>query len=280
MASGLNTLTKTSMNDQGTIINTTIFPPIGVSHDLQEAITSLMHRLVMEDGTTTLAELGYLHMNSICFVNGGIEAKVYFAPELALESTTGFANYTKMVPNKKLNMFQNYLFVGNLEQAISYDTITTPKYTIEKDDADRPAIYLRNKKTTEDKEVLVLHCNADMLLAAILDINMADPNFKIQYETIGKGDKNNAAGQIMITAGTKQEFPVRITVTSTMKTPDSDVAGYDPEMAVYNLLGRYQAQKEAIATRKKLAQKASDRAEKISKKSSAQKAFTAYKKYR
>ena len=36
MASGLNTLTKTSMNDQGTIVNTTIFPPIGVSHDLQE----------------------------------------------------------------------------------------------------------------------------------------------------------------------------------------------------------------------------------------------------
>lgn len=259
-----------------------VFDPIGVNHELQQAITNLLHRLAMNsDPKFTLAQLGYLHMNSVCFVNDEVQAKIYFAPELAIVQTPGFGGRLVNKPSPLFAAFQNWLFVGSVEGAIEYDTATVPKYNIIIDDSRTASIYLaHNKKVFEDHEVVVLRCNPMILMAAICDINPADPSFTVTYETIGKSDKdkdNPTGAQIMISSGVNKEFPVRITVTN---SSGNGTTGYDPDMAVPCLLNARQKAKQAIDTRKQLALKASKDAAKAAKKRPAAKQYAEYMKYR
>ena len=274
------------MTDTTTIadspVRTRMFDPIGVNHELQQGITKLLHQLAMTaDPKFTLAQLGYLHMNSVCFVNGEIQAKLFFAPELAIVQVPGFGGRLTNSPNPLFDTFQNWLYVGPAKGAIEYDTTTVPKYSIETDDLGKPSISLtKGKKVFEDHEVVVLRCNPMMLMAALCDINMSDPSFKVEYETIGKSDKdkdNPTGAQIMISAGVNKEFPVRIKVTSSY---DEVYTGFDPEMPIPCLLNAAQNARKSIDTRKELARKASKDAAKAAKKRPANKQFNEYMKYR
>ena len=49
------------------IINTVEYAPNGTDHRLQRRITELMDSLVQAEGKFTLAELGYLHINTAMY---------------------------------------------------------------------------------------------------------------------------------------------------------------------------------------------------------------------
>lgn len=252
------------------------FEPMGVNHELQELITDLMHRVVLRDGKHTLAEMGYLHMSSIAFVNDHVEVKVYFAPELATVTGSKVNGKATIAPNPILNVFKNYLFVGSLDANVAFANMQVPKYYIDRDARDQLAIRIKDKKNknSDDTEVMVLYCNLDLILAAYYDVNILEPDFLASYETIGNSSKNNEETPgIMISMGASQEFPVRVKATIPVAC-----AGYEPADAIPYLIGKMQAMKETKKTKKELARKVSDSAEEMVKQND--KKLNAWKKFR
>lgn len=252
------------------------FEPMGISYELQELITKLMHKIVLREGKYTLAEMGYLHMSSVAFVNDHVEVKVYFAPELATVTGSKMNGKATVVANSILNVFKNYLFVGSLDANVAFANMQVPKYYIDRDERDQLAIRIKDKKNknSDDTEVMVLYCNLDLILAAYYDANILDPDFVVGYETIGNSSKNNEETPgIMISMGASQEFPVRINASIPVNS-----TGYEPNDAVPYLLSKMQAMKETKKTKKKLARKVSDSAEGMVKKND--KKLNAWKKFR
>ena len=105
---------------------TKTYGPCGSDHTLQQEITMLMHTIVMKNGQYTLSELGYLNMNTITYVEDHIEVKIFFAPELAVVAGKRFNGSKSQMINPMLNIFNGILFVGNLEDAVSYENIDLP----------------------------------------------------------------------------------------------------------------------------------------------------------
>lgn len=251
-----------------------LFDPVGVTHELQQLITDLMHQIVMQDGQYTLAEMGYLHMSSIGFVNDHVEVKVYFAPELATRSSRALNGIGSIEPNPNLNIFKNYLFVGDAKDNSAFVNMNAPKYTIDRDARDQLAVTVKSgKKNREEMELLVLYCNLDLIIGAYYDTNILDPEFSVTYETIGNSSKNTEDNPgIMISMGANQEFPVRVRATVPME------GEYHPEDAIPYLLSKMQARKETKKAKKELARKVSDSAEEMVKKNN--KKLDLWKKFR
>ena len=252
------------------------FEPMGVNHELQELITDLMHKIVLREGKYTLAEMGYLHMSSVAFVNDHVEVKVFFAPELSTATGSLVNGKATAEPNPILNVFKNYLFVGSLDANVSFSNMRVPKYYIDRDERDQLAIRIKDKKNknADDTEVMVLYCNLDLILAAYYDANLLDPDFNVSCETIGNSSKNNEETPgIMISMGASQEFPVRVMATIPVASD-----GYETTDAIPYLIGKMQAKKEAKKTKKELARKVSNSAEEMVKKND--KKLNAWKKFR
>lgn len=55
---------RTSMDD-GRVVNSIEYEPNGTDHRLQRRITELLDRIAQNEGKWTLAEMGYLHMNTV-----------------------------------------------------------------------------------------------------------------------------------------------------------------------------------------------------------------------
>ena len=160
-----------------------------------------------------------------------------------------------------LNIFNGILFVGNLEDAVSYENIDLPKYKIIKDSLGRLAVRVKEKKDTEDAEVVVMRCNLSLVLAAIYQVKLDDPDFKVRIETIGGKGKHNDE-EIVMSVGAKQEFPVRVTV----EFNDDYATGYDSKAAVNYLLRKYQNSLVSKENRKSLGRKISEDAKDLKKK--------------
>lgn len=240
---------------------TKTYGPCGSDHTLQQEITMLMHTIAMKNGQYTLSELGYLNMNTITYVEDHIEVKIFFAPELAVVAGKRFNGSKSQMINPNLNMFNGILFVGNLEDAVSYENIDLPKYKIAKDSLGRMAVRVKEKKDTEDAEVVVMRCNLSLVLAAIYQVNLDDPDFKVRIETIGGKGKHNDE-EIVMSVGAKQEFPVRVTV----EFNDDYATGYDSKAAVNYLLRKYQNSLVSKENRKSLGRKISEDAKDLKKK--------------
>lgn len=256
-----NNRSTTTMNDEGHFVDHLVFQPAGCPGglELKKLVTNLMDRIVKESGKYTLAELGYLHMNLVSYCNGQVQLKVFFAPELATSTVGNAANGNgRIVPHPALNIFNGYMFVGELEKAVTYETMTLPEYYIERDNRDQLAVYIKDgkKKVMEDAEVVVLHCNLILTIAAGLDHNLWDENYKVDIETVGKTKKKDDDVSVMIQAGAYQEFPVRVLVNCTY---GYDV-GYNPDDAIPYLVNRIKKVSEANDTKKKLTKKVTDKA--------------------
>lgn len=264
------------MNDQGNMVRVKTWEPAGTpdGFELKRDITELLDEIVKGNSDHTLAEMGYLNMSLISYSDGQIRAKVFFAPELATQTTSNGVNTDgKIIPHPALNVFQNWLFVGDLKDAVTFESMPVPKYEIERNNRDQLAIRIKDgKKVTEDGEAVVLNCNLLILMAAIVDTNLWDPAFKVEVETVGKSKKKENDMAIMINAGARQEFPVRITVTYTVSNNP-----YIPDDAVPYLMDRVKKLSDANATKKKLANKASDRAKETAKES--KKSKSSWRKY-
>lgn len=244
------------------------FGPAGSDNTLQKLITEFLHNRLCSSGVTTLAELGYFHMNMVSYVEDHVEVKIYFHPALATDKHVMRNGKEYRTPKKELALFQNYLFIGDVEDAITYDTIAVPKYYIDRDDLGKPALKIRNgsKKAKEDVNVLVLRCNLALTMAAIFNINLMDPYYQVEYETLGASSKKDKDKHIIITAGNKQEYPVRVMMERSVV---SQV--FDPELALPYIESRIRQSDETMKTKKKLQRKVSEKAEKLNK---GQKTFT------
>lgn len=280
---------KTFMNDvvklapDGAMVRVKTWEPAGSpdGNELKRDITKLLDRIVKENSKYTLAEMGYLHMNLISFCNGQVNAKIYFAPELATQTETNGVNTDgKIVPHKALEVFQNYLYVGELKNAVTFESMPVPRYDIERNERDQLAIRIKDgKKINEDGEAVVLNCNLLLLIAAVLDVNPNDPNFDVNVETVGKSKKKDRDMAIMINAGAQQEFPVRITAQYTViDNVGTAIVPYEPDAAIPFLMNRMKKMQEMKSTKNKLANKASDNAKETAK--DMKKKTNAWAKYR
>lgn len=280
---------KTYMNDvvklapDGAMVRVKTWEPAGSpdGNELKRDITKLLDRIVKENSKFTLAEMGYLHMNLISFCNGQVNAKIYFAPELATQTETNGVNTDgKIVPHKALEVFQNYLYVGELKNAVTFESMPVPRYDVERNERDQLAIRIKDgKKINEDGEAVVLNCNLLLLIAAVLDVNPNDPNFDVKVETVGKSKKKDRDMAIMINAGAQQEFPVRITAQYTViDNVGTAIVPYEPDAAIPFLMNRMKKMQEMKSTKNKLANKASDNAKETAK--DMKKKTNAWAKYR
>ena len=280
---------RTYMNDvvklapDGAMVRVKTWEPAGSpdGNELKRDITKLLDQIVKENSKFTLAEMGYLHMNLISFCNGQVNAKIYFAPELATQTETNGVNTNgKIIPHKALEVFQNYLYVGELKNAVTFESMPVPRYDIERDERDQLSIRIKDgKKINEDGEAVVLNCNLLLLIAAVLDVNPNDPNFDVKVETVGKSKKKDRDMAIMINAGAQQEFPVRITAQYTVvDNAGTAVVPYEPDAAIPFLMNRMKKMQEMRTTKNKLANKASDNAKETAK--DMKKKTNAWAKYR
>ena len=280
---------KTYMNDvvklapDGAMVRVKTWEPAGSpdGNELKRDITKLLDQIVKENSKFTLAEMGYLHMNLISFCNGQVNAKIYFAPELATQTETNGVNTNgKIVPHKALEVFQNYLYVGELKNAVTFESMPVPRYDIERNERDQLTIRIKDgKKINEDGEAVVLNCNLLLLIAAVLDVNPNDPNFDVKVETVGKSKKKDRDMAIMINAGAQQEFPVRITAQYTViDNTGTAIVPYEPDAAISFLMNRMKKMQEMKSTKNKLANKASDNAKGTAK--DMKKKTNAWAKYR
>ena len=280
---------KTYMNDvvklapDGAMVRVKTWEPAGSpdGNELKRDITKLLDQIVKENSKFTLAEMGYLHMNLISFCNGQVNAKIYFAPELATQTETNGVNTNgKIVPHKALEVFQNYLYVGELKNAVTFESMPVPRYDIERNERDQLTIRIKDgKKINEDGEAVVLNCNLLLLIAAVLDVNPNDPNFDVKVETVGKSKKKDRDMAIMINAGAQQEFPVRITAQYTViDNAGTAIVPYEPDVAISFLMNRMKKMQEMKSTKNKLANKASDNAKETAK--DMKKKTDAWAKYR
>ena len=210
-----------------TMNNSTIqyeYPPIGQSTDIQDLITMLMHECVLRHGAMTLAEIGYLNMNSLMYnrKRGSIDLKVYFDPRFCMvpvKNTTGSSD--KIRPRDQLRCFEGYLYVGNLNDCISFEKIRVPKTEVIDDELGLKALRIKNMDKSEEKAVAVLHCNLPIAIAAAMNISLSDPQYSIKCSTVAGTKSKN-----IIMVGDSEDIPVALKVIR--GTTCADLA-YDPD---------------------------------------------------
>ena len=252
------------------------FAPMGVDHKLQYLITNAMDRIVMMGGTTTLAELGYLHQISIAYIENRASIRIYFHPKLACVKKRNINGSEKLVPREEFKLFENYFFVGDVKNAVTFENIEVPRCYIDEDPYTHHAtlFFKKNMSKTEEIEVMVLNCNFPITVAAAMGVSLAT-DFKIKFSSVNAVG-TNVAGNLAVTVGAHQEFPITVIAeyNPTMYNP-----GYDPEDAVSYLMNMASVNNDAARTHRELARKVSDQAKKNKKTQEVMKSGS-YLKYR
>lgn len=230
-------------------------------------VSNLMHQIVKTVGKFTLAELGYLHLNTLTYdqTTRSLHLRVYFDARLAARVKTATTSKTRTIhPVTELNVFQNFMFVDDLEDAVTYEKIVAPKYKIVTDEVGRQSVQIKDGGKFEEANALVLNCNLALTAAASHNLALLDPEFSVSCKTIGKSSKS-AAKSIITTAGMK-EIPVIITITGSALDETDDESGFDPQDAIPYLQMIKERGAQAAHNQSKLQKKVRDEAKKAGKK--------------
>ena len=221
-----NTVKKDSPNG----LETLIYSPSGVhtGDSFQIATTSLLDYLIQSYGTCTLAELGYLHMNYVSYVDNKVDFKICFLAELASPYN---ADRRGMVINPNFHIFENFMCVGDVRRSCTVETMTVPEYDIIMNENGHEEIVINSdKKHGYAVEVLVFHANIPLTVGALNGLNVMDPNFSVRYQTatvdLGKEEES-----IVNSGDYDAEMPVYILVRY-----DPKASGFDPSRSVEYLL--------------------------------------------
>jgi len=268
------------INRGGTLIQEYEYGPGIEGATFAAQVSNLMHQIVKTVGKFTLAEMGYLHINTLTYdqTTRSLHLRVYFDARLAARVRTARTSKTREIcPIDELNVFKNFMFVGDLTDVVTYEKIVAPKYKIiEQDELGRPAIQFKDTTKFEETNALVLNCNLALTAAASHNFALLDPEFNVACKTIGKSSKS-AEKSIITTAGMK-EIPVIITIVGSAETGDEEESGYDPADAIPYL--QMVRERAAIAAHNqgKLEKKVRDKAKAASKKQQ-KKANAGFNKY-
>ena len=249
-------------NDE--VISTIEYDPSAGDHKLQRRITELMDRLVQNDSRFTLAELGYLHMNTLLYdrETGRVNLKVYFDVHYSCRVVKDKTNSRRSImPVDELNVFQNYLFVGPVVNAVTFETIMAPKTKKIEDEQGRPSLSFKDDAKFVETEVLVLNCNLPVAMAAVHDIDLKDPLYKVRCTAIAKSGSNKES--MVISSGNKKEIPVKLTITvSGVTDDDNSTSGFDTVDVKPFLVALRERNLNKAKNQSKLTDKARDKAEK------------------
>lgn len=153
---------------------------IGVDNALQRRISEYMHELTKEFGEFTLANLGYLHVNTLYYnlQTQQIELKIFFDARLAMKPVTNqISNNRQVVPKPEFNIFSGSLFVGDIEHTYSTEQIVAPKAEIVKDEFGHDTIRLSSKNKMKLTDAMVMHCSYPIAMAAIHNISLKNPGY-------------------------------------------------------------------------------------------------------
>ena len=233
---------------------------------LQTQITNLLADRFREAGLA-LSEVGYFHMCSILYTGKNIEMKLYFHPELAMVPIIQ-ANGQKKYKIRDVfqDVMENYFFVGNVYDVVEIETISVPRYKIKENDFGNGYLFIKDKIDEREEEVVSIRCNIDLVIAAINDINLLNPGYQVQYNSIGFNKKK----PIMVSASSDM-YPIEISVHW---DDDYEITGFYSGEAVNYLENVCNTIIEQKKAEKKIIKKASEAKNKSSK------LYNAYTKYR
>lgn len=254
---------------------------INEGKELQDKITNFIHNRIYEIGMKTIGQLGYLFSNTILFDVDHTDIALYFDAELATEAPvkSAFNGAQKIVPLLEFDrLFSNYLYVGEAESVVTYETIEVPKYKIITDSMGKRSVEIRDKdeNKTMKSRVMVMHCNLMLTMAAIHDISLNDTNFSVQV--INEAKKKIATMNNIIVSG-HMSRPVNIIVYASDADEYGEYMSYEPDDAFDYLMNLAKRNIKAKDMAKELSSKVGDKAKKKKKKEEKNK-YAGFNKYR
>lgn len=230
---------KVVINEQGQEVIQIVYP--SYTTDLQRGITALMDRCVTRAANCTLGELGYIHRSSLVYSDSGkYHLRVFFDARYATRPDP--SNPRRRVPVSQLMDFQNYMFVGDISKAIYADTVAGPDTEDFIDEAGIHSLRVVDPDSNVATSVLTLECNIPVTMAALADVSILDPAFKIIPQTSGNRSENDSA---KIVRAIDRDVPVTLTVEY---SAGGDVEPYDPEEAIPYLRALHQRMTEGQQT--------------------------------
>lgn len=160
----------------------------GEPNKLANQITETIGPIIASGGNT-LKDIGYIgSMITAKPDTGEVSVDLYFSPELAfIEEKNEFNDKKVLRLRAALENLENYAFVGSILKVVSIETksfipihrIRNSQIEFAYNDLKRQTIRKKNKHTDT---VLVVHGNPMILMAAVHNINLFDPNYRVDFE--------------------------------------------------------------------------------------------------
>lgn len=241
----------------------TKFKPIGFDHSIQTLMTELLHKLVMQYSDLTMSEMGYMHQISVLFSDGGIRIRMYFHPDLATQTfmTANGRTYQKPIP--QIGIMNGYFFVIpgdqiDLSQVTGIEKIMAPKTKIKFNARGNKHLIIKDDASMKLQEALYVECNLPITIAAIMDIDITDPDFSVSASTVSQADNKRA----ILVDGRSNSYQIWVNVKFGERATET---GYNPNDAYAYLVQLASQIQDAKSVQKKLMSQASEATEKKTK---------------
>ena len=243
--------------------------------EIQDLVTELLHRRTMEAGKVTLSNLGYLHSSAIRFnfETGTLDFQIYFDVRYCLRpvksDTSGAITY---YPVDELQIFSMYLVPGDIREFYSVEKVMLPKTSNQEDENHRYSLTMKDDAKFVETDVLVIHANLGITLAAAMNISLLDPNFSVKCRPVGMANAKKARKLMQMVK--RDEVPVYVTLTHSV-----DHAEYDKDEIPSYLSNIQDAMFNARKNRRELNEDIRDKADKAKKKREKKNAGQGFSKY-
>lgn len=251
-------------------INQITYGAAGTDSSLQREISKFIISLMAADTDVTPGQIGYLGCMPVS-ANGKAFVKLYFIPKLSSSLRHDWETDEDVaIPIPALKCLENWLLVGNINDAVKLEkrtireyrlvdmnvnghTVREIEFTSKKDDNGN-TIY----KLLEDRTVMSVYCNLDLVLAAINDLDLTDPSYKVSVKQVMK--KPKASEHVIVSATSDREYPINVTVEY-----DSRYHGYSPDDAIPYLTKKAIRLRNGYESEKQLQKEAGGRASKLNR---------------
>ena len=245
------------------------------TREIQDLVTNLLHKRTMEAGKVTLSNLGYLHSSALRFnvETGTLDFQIYFDVRYCLRPVkSGTSGAITYYPVDELEIFSMYLVPGDIREFYSIEKIMLPKTSNQEDENHRYSLTMKDDAKFVETDVLVIHADLGITLAAAMNISLLDPNFKVSCRPVGMSNAKKDRKIMQMVKG--DEVPVYVTLTHSV-----DAAKYDKNEIPPYFSGIQDAMFAARKNRRELNEDIKDKADKAKKKREKKDAGQGFSKY-
>lgn len=261
-------MNETKTND---ICTTVTYGPAGSDNTLQRTISKFLISLFTLETDMTPGQLGYLGCMPVSVGNKAM-VKLFFVPKYSGTLTRDYVTFSdKIVPHPAFKCLENWFHVGDINNIATVEYRVIKKYRMvkvevdgkeyrvidfikedKKDDSDNPRY-----KLVDNCPVMAIRCNLDLVMAAINDVDLSDPSFKVNFKHVAKRPK--ASEHVIVSSTPNMEFPIHITVSY---DGNGQYRGYDPSKAIPYLMKKRNEVAQVHEVEKELQKNAGKRAKK------------------